>query len=266
MDNLAKQIEEVEALCSIYADEFKTESENARKYSIKITEKNIELILYVTLPPEYPSESPPTYVISAPSIDRKQKEYLHILLDNVYLENVGETVLFQWIEKIREMLQSIEPGKGSVKNKAIETELGDLVITADEKSVPCPEIIHGEVIVDRKSSFQGHAAVVHSTDEVFAVLSELKKNKKIYNATHNMYAYRIKRKTKRASNWLQDYDDDGEAHGGGRMLHLLQILNQENMLVVVSRWYGGIQLGPDRFRHINNAARQCLQQAGFIKN
>lgn len=30
--------------------------------------------------------------------------------------------------------------------------------------------------------------------------------------------------------------------------------------------YGGIHLGPDRFRHINNAARQVLLQAGFIKS
>ena len=32
------------------------------------------------------------------------------------------------------------------------------------------------------------------------------------------------------------------------MLHLLDILNVENVLVVVSRWFGGIQLGPDRFK------------------
>jgi putative IMPACT (imprinted ancient) family translation regulator len=32
------------------------------------------------------------------------------------------------------------------------------------------------------------------------------------------------------------------------MLHLLDILDVENVLVVVSRWFGGIQLGPDRFK------------------
>lgn len=36
------------------------------------------------------------------------------------------------------------------------------------------------------------------------------------------------------------------------------------MLVVVSRWFGGIHLGPNRFQHINNAARQVLEQAGLI--
>ena len=35
------------------------------------------------------------------------------------------------------------------------------------------------------------------------------------------------------------------------------------MMVVVSRWYGGIQLGPDRFKHINNVARVLLQSSGL---
>ena len=48
------------------------------------------------------------------------------------------------------------------------------------------------------------------------------------------------------------------------MLHLLEILECKNVLVVVSRWYGGIQLGPDRFKHINNAARNVLEVAGIV--
>ena len=39
-----------------------------------------------------------------------------------------------------------------------------------------------------------------------------------------------------------------------------------NAVVVVSRWYGGIHLGPDRFKHINNAARQVLDANGFLGN
>ena len=36
-------------------------------------------------------------------------------------------------------------------------------------------------------------------------------------------------------------------------------------MVVVSRWYGGIHLGPDRFKHINNCTRMILEQNGYIK-
>ena len=33
---------------------------------------------------------------------------------------------------------------------------------------------------------------------------------------------------------------------------------------MVSRWYGGVHLGPDRFRHINNAARAAIEAHGAI--
>ena len=63
---------------------------------------------------------------------------------------------------------------------------------------------------------------------------------------------------------LQDCDDDGESAAGGRLLQLLQNTSVENVLVVVSRWYGGVKLGPARFTHINNAARDLLVKNGFV--
>lgn len=63
---------------------------------------------------------------------------------------------------------------------------------------------------------------------------------------------------------FQDCDDDGESAAGGRLLHLLQILDARNVAVVVSRWYGGVLLGPARFTHINNAARNLLEASGYI--
>lgn len=45
---------------------------------------------------------------------------------------------------------------------------------------------------------------------------------------------------------MQDNDDDGEAAAGGRIAHLMQLMEVVNVLVVVSRWYGGVKLGPDR--------------------
>ena len=50
------------------------------------------------------------------------------------------------------------------------------------------------------------------------------------------------------------------------MLHLLEIVGAEDALVVVSRWYGGTLLGPDRFKHINNAARAVMEAAGAIES
>ncbi|CAK5278336.1 unnamed protein product [Mycena citricolor] len=63
---------------------------------------------------------------------------------------------------------------------------------------------------------------------------------------------------------IPDNDDDGETAAGGRLAHLLHILEVDNVLVVVTRYFGGIHLGPDRFKHINQAARNALELGGFL--
>ena len=151
-------------------------------------------------------------------------------------------------------------------NKAINEESGQKTeFIAEDQSIlkpDAPEIISGETIVDRKSIFQGHLAYVETEEEVKKVLQTLKENRKIARATHNIMAYRIA--GSRKDTFLQDYDDDGENEAGGRLLHLLQILNAKNVVVIVSRWYGGILLGPDRFKHINNCARELIVKSGIF--
>ncbi|KAK3263168.1 hypothetical protein CYMTET_28012, partial [Cymbomonas tetramitiformis] len=124
-------------------------------------------------------------------------------------------------------------------------------------------IIHGDPLTERKSTFQAHLASVTSADQAKAVVAVLIQNRKIAAATHNMVAYRV-----HLGNgvWAQDCDDDGETAAGSRMLHLLQTVDAEDVVVVVSRWYGGIKLGPDRFKLINNCARQLLDLHGYVKS
>ncbi|XP_050554185.1 protein IMPACT-like [Spodoptera frugiperda] len=263
--NLLKQGEEREALASIYEKEFEADSSGTgSSYCIKVqsSERNNEAVIHVTMPRDYPSESPPVYVVSAPWMDRKTKERLHHSLDQIYKKHKGEIIVFRWVEEIRNFLFSVE----SRQERNKRTERKKVKSRPDEytKAAECPDITHGEVITDRKSSFQGHAARVGSVDDVKAVLSKLKMHRKIVNAKHNMVAYRIEHRTAKGVEIVQGYDEDGEAHAGGRLLHLLQTNNCLNTAVVVTRWFGGIQIGGDRFRHITNAAKQAIQQAGLL--
>jgi putative IMPACT (imprinted ancient) family translation regulator len=127
---------------------------------------------------------------------------------------------------------------------------------------------------------------VQVTDEreVPLVIHELLSDKKVAKAAHPaIFAYRIKRDVGGAAGvvyntgksdkmvpgqvWCTDfvdYDDDGESQAGARLKHLLEILELDNVLVVVSRWYGGTLLGADRFKHINQAARDALELGGFL--
>jgi putative IMPACT (imprinted ancient) family translation regulator len=57
-----------------------------------------------------------------------------------------------------------------------------------------------------------------------------------------------------------DNDDDGEDAAGGRLAMLLDVRDEDGVMVVVSRWYGGILLGPRRFAVISNVARELLDK------
>jgi len=257
--------EELQALEAIYGDAFTLDSETS--CSLRLDCEQTQVVLSFSLPASYPSLSPPTYSYSAPFLGPREKAELQAELDSAYLENIGEDILFIWVEKAREFLQSQEGcDKPPDAVDAMEENIHAVAVTedADAKHVKCPQIVTGSPLEDRKSVFQGHAATVISLAEVKAVMEELKSSSKIARATHNMFAYRIE--GEKSSSLLQDCDDDGEDAAGGRMLHLLQLLDVKNVLVVVSRWYGGVLLGPDRFKHINNAARQVLELAGLISD
>ncbi|BGP22160.1 hypothetical protein JCM10295v2_001038 [Rhodotorula toruloides] len=133
---------------------------------------------------------------------------------------------------------------------------------AKKAAVSCPEIISCEPIVDRQSVFVGHVAKVNSLEEVDAVMETLLTNNKIAKATHNISAYQF---TTPSGTRHADNDDDGETAAGSRLAHLLTLLDVQNVMVVVSRWYGGIHLGPDRFKLINQAARDALTDAGLLQ-
>lgn len=48
------------------------------------------------------------------------------------------------------------------------------------------------------------------------------------------------------------------------MIFTTSVQEIDDVLVVVTRWFGGVHLGPDRFKHINHAARNALEAAGLL--
>lgn len=53
------------------------------------------------------------------------------------------------------------------------------------------------------------------------------------------------------------HDDDGEKWAGGRLSNVLRDTQTEGV-VVVARWYGGQNIGPIRFTHIENCAKEAI--------
>ncbi|KAJ5745369.1 hypothetical protein N7520_010551 [Penicillium odoratum] len=136
-----------------------------------------------------------------------------------------------------------------------------------------PDWILSDVVTEKKSVFLARAARVTSLAQAQAYLDHLTAtDKKVAVATHNISAWRIKQKkdvpggSDAAETQIQDYDDDGETAAGGRLLHVMQLMDVWNVLVVVSRWYGGIHLGPARFRLVNDVGRDALVKGGFVRD
>lgn len=171
------------------------DDEAARSFHITIKEGAFEVTMYITLPCDYPSQSPPNLELSAPTLSRLQKQTLALALNDVYLESIGESVLYQWIEKVRELLFEITSVK-ECDDTELDTkseQVNENVIVPSVSDISF-DICHGNLIQDRKSVFQGHATKVFSTSDVKLLLNTLKSNKKIAQATHNILAYRIKDK------------------------------------------------------------------------
>ena len=109
-------------------------------------------------------------------------------------------------------------------------------------------------------NFQAHVARVSSMAAVEWVLYTLLQDKRIARATHNMVAYRFWDEDRGVL--VHDCDDDGESTSGKKLAELLDNMKASNVIVVVSRWFGGQLLGPARFKHIANTARQLLDECG----
>lgn len=93
-------------------------------------------------------------------------------------------------------------------------------------------------IVEKKSRFIATTFPVESEEEALAHIEAMKK--KYWDARHNCYAYVIGEKQQ-----LQRASDDGEPQGTAGRPILEVLLGEEvhNVLVVVTRYFGGTLLG-----------------------
>jgi len=112
-------------------------------------------------------------------------------------------------------------------------------------------------IIEKRSKFIANVYPVSSQAEASDIISKLKKQ--YYDAKHNVYAYIIE-----GSSTYSKYTDDGEPQGtaGLPIYEMLQKQQLVNVLVVVTRYFGGILLGTGGLvRAYTEAAKQGLKNA-----
>lgn len=94
-------------------------------------------------------------------------------------------------------------------------------------------------IIEKKSKFIANVYYVETVEEAEDKLKEVKKT--YFDARHDCYAFSIYTK----DGIINRFSDDGEPSGtaGAPMLNILNSKGLTNILVVVTRYFGGILLG-----------------------
>lgn len=113
-------------------------------------------------------------------------------------------------------------------------------------------------IVEKKSKFIANLFHVESVEEAENRIKDIKK--KYHDARHNCIAYRV------AENGqiVEKSSDDGEPSGtaGGPMLNILQKNNLCNLVIVVTRYFGGILLGTGGLvRAYSEVTQQAIEKS-----
>jgi len=113
------------------------------------------------------------------------------------------------------------------------------------------------------SRFLAESELVRSVEEVQATLERIRKRE--YAATHHCYAYRVGL----FDGMTFKYSDDGEPSGtAGRPIYdVISGHDLNNILVVVTRYYGGTKLGTGGLvRAYSEAAKLVIKKSGLKEN
>lgn len=115
--------------------------------------------------------------------------------------------------------------------------------------------------VDRGSRYAAASFPVSSESDFEQGMKELLRPKRFRDADHHIVAYRIS-----GPGGVLEYKNDGyrspskETGAGVMVLEIMRQRQVVNRCVVVTRWYGGVHLGADRFKHVRQAAKAILDR------
>lgn len=115
---------------------------------------------------------------------------------------------------------------------------------------------NAEILV-KKSRFLGTAEAVDSKEEAASFLNQVRK--RYYDARHVCYAWRIG-----SENPEVRFSDDGEPGGtaGKPILNVIQSQDVSDVMITVTRYFGGILLGTGGLsRAYRDAAAEALKDA-----
>lgn len=274
--------DEVEAINSIYGDGslVPAAGEDSDVYILTLPEEEDDdkektvVSLRLQFPPGYPDVPPSVIGTNSAAGARRGVAARDLALFRRALGDVyqpGQVCLFDAVEELRRLQDEVgltnnnnrEPSPPGGEGEGEAAGKGSHDDDDDDDLGPEPAWVLSDPAVELKSVFVARcAAGLTSPDQAARhVRHLLASDKRVRTATHNITAWRIRGPNGTS---FQDCDDDGETAAGGRLLHLMQLMDLWDCMVVVTRWYGGQKLGPRRFALINTVARDAFLKAGLV--
>ncbi|KAI4090705.1 MAG: hypothetical protein LQ339_008285 [Xanthoria mediterranea] len=260
---------EIEVINSIYGEGTleRVADVALQSYHLAIPQKAVTLRL--SIPTQYPNAGMQiTAVDSVGSATRKGYGTRVLEVAREVLQESftpGQVCIFDLLQDLEQRLAQDFIADDSEDQEVSQCNISRETDAPIETTTP-PQWTVSATVTEKKSVFVARSCAIKSTSEAQAAITHLlSMDKRASKATHNINAYRIRTLVNGHDVTYQDCDDDGEDAAGGRLLKLLQIMDVWNLLVVVSRWYGGVKLGPARFGIINAVARDAIVAAGFAK-
>ncbi len=127
----------------------------------------------------------------------------------------------------------------------------------EDKKIPQTDFaLYEQVIADRGSRYSVSYGLVQEREDIKTFLKTLKKNKKYAKATHNSWAARISHE----GAIYETKSDDGETGAGMVILRVMQKEEVNDCIICVTRWFGGVKLMGDRFKHVQDATKYAIEK------
>ena len=196
-------------------------------------------LFYLTFDRDYPRSTPSVAVIK----DTISKAEIEALLS----DSAGSEVLYSVISAL----------EGRERAETVSQDIFEC------QAAPVHVHWHvGEPVTDRKSTMLGRACQVQCQQDVEDALQAVLMDKQLQKASHpQIWAYKY---TDSEGRQVHDSNDDGESGAAVKLAFLLDVTEANNVMLIVTRWFGGVLLGDIRFKHIVTAGRSALEVGGFI--
>ena len=141
-----------------------------------------------------------------------------------------------------------------INNEVFEKNPLDMMVACGEP-VKFDNLVHSETIIEKGSVFQGHLYPTHTIAEATQALRSLAQNDDIAKNDHWIYAHNI---TGMDGQVKCGYSNDEEWKAGTILMELLKQKGLSEVILIVTRKYGGTNLGKKRFELIKKVAVNAI--------